>query len=212
MPNTLLVVDGRGHPRPLTERLGALGYVCLYARGPLRARTLLSQHTVDLILWKDNTGNGDLSAEFMEEWARHPRVPVVRLFGPGGATPEGVSPDRFARAIVANVPADLPESQLFTTLSRCLTGGLVAAEQQPGNELAFRHVVGSLRVHPTGQPSPAAGVLPDPAGPHTALSAIERELLREAQARVARAGAKLTQPLWRVWNRWVGAWGTRSAS
>lgn len=204
MPNTLLVVDGRSHPRLLTERLHALGYECLYARGPLRAHALLSQHTVDLILWKDNTGNAELSAELLEEWERHPRIPVVRLFIPGAVTPEGIAPDRFARAVAANLPADGPEYPLFTTLSRILTGGLVADDERPSNELAFRHVVTSLRGQPATSTTTESGRLPGNAGPETSLNTTERELLRTSAGKVVR-------PLRWMFGRWLGGNRTRTA-
>jgi hypothetical protein len=215
MPNTLLLVDGRGFPKPLAERLGALGYICRYARGPLKARALLTQDTVDLILWKDNTASPELSAELLKEWTQHPRIPVVRLFGKGAVMPEGVSPDLFARTVTANLSTDVSEYQLFTTLSRCLNVGLVPAEFRSGNELGFRHVMGDLLEHPVASPPMDRSILLIPDGPDTGLTPTERTLLREANLTKLSEDsvvAKVIKPWWRVWDRWVGPRGDASPS
>jgi DNA-binding response OmpR family regulator len=204
MPKTLLVVDGRGLPRPLTERLGTLGYVCLYARGPLRARTLLSQHTVDLILWKDNTGNRDLSGDLFAEWRRHPLVPVVRLYAKGLTAPAGADPPALTVALAANLPAEAPDKQLLAAIRACLESAATPVGESPGNELAFRHVVATLREHPAHRTQAGASALPENADPPAGLSPSERELLREQAAVSGSVTNKLSGPWRRVWNRWVG--------
>ena len=204
MPKTLLVVDGRGLPRPLTERLGALGYVCLYARGPLRARTLLSQHTVDLILWKDNTGNRDLSGDLFAEWRRHPLIPVVRLYAKGLTAPAGADGPALTVALAANLPAEAPEKQLLAAIRACLASPVTPAAELPGNELAFRHVVSALREHPAPRPPTGASILRESEDPPAGLSPSERELLREHVAVTGSLPNKLSGPWRRVWSRWVG--------
>jgi hypothetical protein len=172
----------------------------------------LSEQTVDLILWKDNTGNPDLSAELFEEWTRHPGIPVVRLFSPGAVTPDGIAPDLFTRTVTANLPVDGPEYPLFTTLSRILTGGLVAGEQRPSNELAFRHVVASLRDQPTSSAAMDSGRLPDFDGPDTSLNTSERELLRDRASGAPTSRAKVIGPLRWMLDRWLGGRRTQTAS
>jgi hypothetical protein len=204
MPKTLLVVDGRGLPRPLTERLAALEYVCLYARGPLRAHALLSQHTVDLILWKDNTGNRDLSGDLFAEWRRHPLIPVVRLYAKGLTAPSGADSRALTVALAANLPAEAPQKQLLAAIRACLESPATSVAEAPGSDLAFRHAVSTLREHPAPGPRTGGGTVRAGDDSPTALSRSERELLREQPALTGSAPHKLAGPWRRVWNRWVG--------
>lgn len=205
MPKTVLVVDGRGLPRPLTERLGALGCACLYARGPLRVRALLSQHTVDLILWKDNTGSRDLSLELFAEWQRHPGIPVVRLYAKGLTAPAGSDAHAFSVALAANLPSDTPEQQLLAALGACLDAPLPTDSPGAHNELAFRRVVAALREHPAATSELNAAGLPAGDGPATSVGTSERELLRERVHADDGEEHKATGPWWRVWRRWIGS-------
>ncbi len=203
MPKTVLVMDGRGLPRLLTERLGALGCVCLYARGPLRAGALLSQHTVDLILWKDNTGSRDLSAELFAEWRRHPDIPVIRLYAKGLTAPAGTDVHAFSVALAANLPYDTPEPQLLAAVGACLDASLATDGPGMRNELAFRHVVTALRRHPPAAEDGIAAGLAMTDGSTTAVGTSERELLREHVAERMGDPRSGPGPWWKVWNRWV---------
>lgn len=121
MRETLLVIDGRGQPEALLRSLERAGFFCVYARGPLKAKALLNTHPVALIVWKDNTGNAELSRDLARVWKAHPHVPVIHLyaweplsseprsepFSPGGSA---VSASRERSAGALRPSSTLPES------------------------------------------------------------------------------------------------------
>lgn len=212
MPSTLLVVDSRGHPRALIERLAALGYECVYARGPLRVRAMLSRHTVDLILWKDNTGHAGLAADYVAEWRRHPHIPVVRLYGKGAAVPDGIKPRTLAAALVANLPSETSEYQLFSALSQCLSWSAPESAARPAKELAFRHAVAALWARPVDGASTSAAPAMAETGCDTAVTQAERDLLREHTPTLDPQAGETLAPWRRAWKRLLARHFHHSAS
>jgi hypothetical protein len=162
---------------------------------------LLSQYTVDLILWKDNTGNPGLAADYVAEWRRHPNIPVVRLYGKGAAVPTGADPRSFMEALAVNLPSDGSEYQLFSALSRCLTRSAPQPELRMVAELDFRRALPTLWAGPTDDVSTPATQVSVETGCETAVTITERDLLREhpTSRRPYARGAML--PWHRAWSR-----------
>jgi hypothetical protein len=141
MTPTLLIVDGRGLPREQLRWLTARGYACLYARGPIRVRELLAEHTVDAILWKDNSANSGLRRDLIQEWEGPRPVPIIRLFGPEA----GAAPDTLPSRVVTNLPAEIPVPELGAAIDRVIAETSAHGDPAARGELAFRHVVAGLR-------------------------------------------------------------------
>jgi len=116
MRETLLVIDGRGYPDALVRVLEAQGYFCVYARGPLKAKALLKEHPVALILWKDNTGNAGLSSDLARVWKAHPQVPVVHLQAAGARA----EPFELGSQVCASLPIESADSHLLPSIDRAL--------------------------------------------------------------------------------------------
>ena len=57
MKANLLVIDESTAPGALSKFLTVSGYVCHYARGPLKLRETLKANRIDLILWQDGGRN-----------------------------------------------------------------------------------------------------------------------------------------------------------
>ncbi len=132
MRETLLIIDGRGYPETLVSALEAAGYFCVYARGPIKARALLSEHVVAAIVWKDNTANLDLSLDLARVWRSHPHIPVVHLFAHGMRAVES----DLGSQVRISLPAEAPEAVLLAKV-----GHLLAPRQlTTPSELDFRGV------------------------------------------------------------------------
>jgi len=184
MRETLLVIDGRGQPEDLLRSLEGAGFFCVYARGPLKAKALLNTHPVALILWKDNTGNAELSRDLARVWKAHPHVPVIHLnardtqmlepqgepFAPraGGQGLRLGSPQPSQRQsqVHISLPADAADAQLLPLIEKTLA----SLKPPPPGEL---EVLGAA-----SRPPPREGA--NPAFPgmeltsHTGLSVEER--------------------------------------
>lgn len=130
MRETLLIIDGRGHPAPLVSALEAAGYFCVYARGPLKAKALLNEHVVAAIVWKDNTGNPDLSIDLARVWRSHPRIPVVHLFAHGMRAVETA----LGSQVRVSMPAEAAEAVLLAQVEQLLAPRDMASP----SELDFR--------------------------------------------------------------------------
>ena len=169
MPETLLIIDGRGRPDALVRALEADGYFCVYARGPLKAKALLKEHPVALIVWKDNTGNPELSKDLARIWEAHPKTPVVHLIASGARVGMG----KVGPQVRATFPVEVRDTQLLETIRAAL------ATQGPAalGELA---VLGAAAGGTTarysgteGSRGPAIGAVFAPTG----ISADERQFL-----------------------------------
>jgi hypothetical protein len=201
MRGTILVIDGRGYPQPLLDLLEAEGYFCLYARGPLKVRTLLSEHTVDAIVWKDNTGNPALTQDLFREWGEVPGLPVLQVFSKGLRAAGPPLPAQVVGTLPAEaVEADLPGLLARTLAARSARAG-ASADPVRGSELAFRHILQTLReqqapVEPAGRGDDGR----EPQLPPTALSATEREGLRPlpGSAEPPTVAGRLLAPLRRL--------------
>lgn len=170
MPDTLLIIDGRGRPDALVEALEAAGYFCVYARGPLKAKALLREHPVALILWKDNTGNAELSKDLGRIWKIHPRIPVVHLIAYGlHPVPIDLGPQ-----VRATLPVESPAERLLDVIR----AGLSAGRPSAPSELdvlgtAVPRDVAPERLALPGSRHPAIAAV----SPVTAVSADERQFL-----------------------------------
>ena len=176
MRETLLIIDGRGHPAALVSALEAAGYFCVYARGPLKAKALLHEHVVAAIVWKDNTANLDLSRDLARVWRSHPHIPVVHLFAHGT---RAVESDLGPQVRVA-LPVEAPEAALLAGVERLLSPQAVT----PASELEFRGAAAARRpdrfVAPAAEGHEPGWVHP----PATGLSLAEREKLFAAVSSV----------------------------
>ncbi|HUJ74474.1 MAG TPA: hypothetical protein VL359_06425, partial [bacterium] len=168
-----------------------------YARGPLKVRALLAEHAVQLIVWKENTGNPALNQDLAEVWAQWPSLPVVHLFSRGiRAAPLPASPQ-----VRESLPVESAGSALLPVVRRLIKA---QAPRAHGSELDVRNAVLGLRkaareAHKPGCPEPgmAATHATEFQMPGTAVNRQERELLH------AGAGAASAASPWRQPLRWV---------
>lgn len=165
MRETLLVIDGRGQPEPLLQALEKAGYFCVYARGPLKAKALLKEHPVALIVWKDNTGNADLSRDLTRVWKAHPHVPVIHLYA---REPTAESAE-LGPQVRTSLPIEAADAQLVPLVEQALAG----LKPAPPSEL---QVLGAASRRPSPSAGPAETRAFRPAS-RTALSPEERASL-----------------------------------
>ena len=174
MQANLLVVANRKSVAPLVRLLEKEGYACFQARGPLRVRSVLNNRRIDLILWKDETANPELSGDFFREWERFPHLPVLRIFS--GAT----VPLPATGTVHESLPLESCRTKLVPLVARLLSE-TPRPEPEPTplhTELAFRKVVSALRNRKRGGRGRDAAPLGDEfqtAG--TSLNPSEREML-----------------------------------
>jgi len=135
MRETLLIIDGRGHPGPLVRAFEAAGYFCVYARGPLKAKALLKEHRVAAVVWKDNTGNADLNRDLARVWKSHPQTPVVHLFARGMRSEE----TDLGSQVRLSLPAETANAVLLHEVDRLLPARPVSAP----SELNVRRAAGA---------------------------------------------------------------------
>jgi hypothetical protein len=166
MRETLLIIDGRGQPDALMRALERAGFFCVYARGPLKAKALLKEHPVALIVWKDNTGNAGLSRDLVRVWKAHPHVPVIHLYA---REPTAESAELGPQVRTA-LPIEAADEQLLPLVRHALAGG----KPPPPSELQVLGAAARRQAPPAGPPAPAATFHPVL---QTALSAGERASL-----------------------------------
>ena len=201
MKANLLVVADRKSVAPVVGLLQKEGYACWQARGPLRVRTVLNTRRIDLILWKEEKANPELSADFLREWERFPDLPVVHLFS------RGTGPSAVPGTMRESLALESCRTQLIPLVARLLRERrLPEAEPTPPNtELAFRKVVSALRTRktrgagrgakPTGDAFPTAG---------TSLNPSERKMLTspvaEAGSQEGAIQTRMLAPLFRLFS------------
>ncbi len=198
MPETLLIIDGRGHPDALVEALEAGGYFCVYARGPMKAKALLREHPVALIVWKDNTGNADLSKDLVRIWKSHPRIPVVQLYAHGLRT----GAVELGQQVRATLPVEAAEAQLLDVIGATLAAQRPAAPRELevlGAATASRR--SRERPNSAGVPVPAISVRAPEIGvglderrtllgPHPSANSERPGLFSRVRARISRLRAQ----------------------
>lgn len=187
MKGNVLVIDESGATNPALDLLSRAGFRCFHARGPLRVRSLLAAEAIDLIIWREQGGNPELTRDLAQEWGARPEIPVVHLY------PNEAAAGRFVPGSVREaLPAESVETMLLPAVQR-----LLGAAEAPGRlrhtELAFRNVVSRMRATllpsaPDKLPVPRPGSLD---GPSTALDPVERELLFAAGTASGRAKGPL---------------------
>jgi len=165
MRETLLVIDGRGQPEPLLDTLAKAGFFCVYARGPLKAKALLKEHPVALIVWKDNTGNADLSRDLVRVWKAHPTVPVIHLYA---REPTAESAE-LGPQVRTSLPVEAADAQLLPLVEQALAG----LKPAPPSELSVLGAA-SRRQPVSGAPVPSHPFRP---ASQTGLSPEERASL-----------------------------------
>jgi hypothetical protein len=180
MRETLLIIDGRGQPEPLLRALEGAGFFCVYARGPLKAKALLKEHPVALIVWKDNTGNADLSRDLARVWKAHPRVPVIHLY----AREPSAESAELGPQVRTSLPVEAADTQLLPLVEQALA----SLRPPPPSEL---QVLGAAsRQPPQGQPDSRPEGQPEGQPfrqtAHTGLSVDERASLAGATGGVSR--------------------------
>ncbi|MEE8177555.1 MAG: hypothetical protein V3T65_06140, partial [Acidobacteriota bacterium] len=118
MKANLLVIDESTAPGALSKFLTASGYVCHYARGPLKLRETLKANRIDLILWQDGGRNRDLAEDLGREFAAYPAIPLLHLYSHGAAQsglPKMLKSDDA-------LPSAAPGPQLLRVISDLLGG------------------------------------------------------------------------------------------
>ena len=201
MQANLLVVADRESAAPVVQLLQKEGYSCSQARGPLRVRSVLNTRRIDLILWKEEPANPELSGDFLREWERFPDLPVVHLFS------KGTAPPAVPRPLHESLALESCRTQLIPLVARLLLEGRLpeAEPTPPHTELAFRKVVSALRTRKIGR----AGMDAKPTGDEfltagTSLNPSERKMLTSPAAE-AGSGEAATQtrrfaPLFRLFS------------
>jgi hypothetical protein len=197
MKANLLVIDESTAPGALSRFLTANGYVCHYARGPLKLREILKANRIDLILWQDGGHNADLVEDLGREFAAYPAIPLLHLYSHGAARsglPKALKPDDA-------LPSAAPGPQLLRVISDLMGGGQ-PAEANPAvahTELAFRNLVSRLhnrlRRRSTAPASTSGRGSFSTIG--TALNPTERELLLRGRRGlpVSPAWEKMASPI-----------------
>ena len=127
MRETLLLIDGRGQPAGLVKEFEKAGFFCVYARGPLKVKTLLREHPVALVIWKDNTGNLELGRDLARTWKAYASVPVLHLY----AREPHANAAEFGPQVRASLPAETPEGQILAVVEEILN----AQKPAPPSEL-----------------------------------------------------------------------------
>jgi len=138
----LLVIDGTSQAPTLIRMLERDGYGCHQARGPMRVRTLLDEETVDLIVWREEPGNPELTRDLLRECSDHPEIPIIHLFEHAIPHPAVAGHPQIRESL----PAGAAATRILTLLNRIFDRPVEteAVASPPKTELAFRHVVSNL--------------------------------------------------------------------
>ena len=206
MQANLLVVADRESAAPVVRLLQKEGYSCSQARGPLRVRTVLNTRRIDLILWKEEKANPELSGDFLREWERFPDLPVVHLFSKGTAPPAALGTVALG-TVRESLALESCRTQLIPLLARLLREpSWPEAEPTPlHTELAFRKVVAALRTRKVGRGGSGA----NPAGEEfltagTSLNPSERKMLtppnEEGGSKEGATQTRMFAPLFRLFS------------
>jgi hypothetical protein len=189
MRETLLIIDGRGQPEQLIRTLEKAGFFCVYARGPLKAKALLKEHPVALVVWKDNTGNADLSRDLARVWKTHSQVPVIHLFARELHSP-GTD---LGPQVRGSLPVDVADVQLLPLIEETLG----ATKARAPSELDVRGAAGSKFAGGATSSNASKGATPPFSS--TAVSQDERSTLYADTT--GKAGLRWLSPWRRLWQR-----------
>jgi DNA-binding NtrC family response regulator len=194
----LLVIDGTTHAPTLIRMLERDGYGCHQARGPMRVRTLLDEEPVDLIVWREEPGNPELTRDLLRECSDHPEIPIIHLFEHAIPHPAVAGHPQIRESL----PAGAAATRILTLLNRIFDrpAEQQASQPQPKTELAFRHLVANLwqnREYESAHETNAANRIQAPV---TSINLAERESL------AAIVGMPRPQSLLRRMTRWLTRW------
>jgi hypothetical protein len=194
----LLVIDGTTQASTLIRMLERDGYGCHQARGPMRVRTLLEEQIVDLIVWREEPGNSELTRDLLRECSDHPGIPIIHLFEQAIPHPAVAGHPQIRESL----PAGAAATRILTLLNRIFDRpvDVELAHAPPKTELAFRHLVANLwqkRDHETGQIADLANRIQAPV---TSINLSERESLS------AIIGMQRPESIFRRMARWLTHW------
>ena len=171
----LLVIDGTSQAPTLIRMLERDGYGCHQARGPMRVRTLLGEESVDLIVWREEPGNPELTRDLLRECSNHPEIPIIHLFEHAIPHPAVAGHPQIRESL----PAGGAANRILTLLNRIFDRPLETETENspPKTELAFRHLVSSLWQRRQFEDGLSANATSHIQAPVTSVNMAERESL-----------------------------------
>jgi len=194
----LLVIDGTVQAPSLIRMLERDGYACHQARGPMRVRSLLVEHPVDLIVWREEPGNPELTRDLLRECSDHPEIPIIHLFEHAIPHPAVTGHPQIRESL----PAGAVAPRILTLLNRIFDrpAEQPSASNLPKTELAFRHLLSNLWQRREQEQEMENAQLSRIQAPVTSINATERETLS------ALLGLPSTPSGWRRMARWLTRW------
>jgi hypothetical protein len=178
----LLVIDGTPRAGSLIQLLERDGYACHQARGPIRVRSLLHDENVDLIVWREEPGNPDLTRDLLRECSDHPDIPIIHLFEHAIPHPAVAGHPQIRESL----PADAASSRILSLLNRIFDSPRVepVGSAPPRTELAFRHLVSTLWARRGSGGTEGIADGNEIRAPVTSINLAERESLSSEYRRV----------------------------
>jgi hypothetical protein len=175
MRGQLLVIDGTPEAGALIRLLERDGFLCVQARGPIRVRTLLEEHPVELIVWKEERGNPELVRDLLEECARYPDIPIIHLFDRALPAPAVTHHPQIRESL----PADAAPGRILSLLNQFFNRpqAVQAAPAAPKTELAFRNLISAILQRRRGPRHESPALRGEIHAPLTSVNVAERESL-----------------------------------